>query len=90
MKNKNFLNVFNAVESSSGDGAKEAAYQAEREFLEGDISKAELNEALGIDENDFQEMAYKDDDGYWQVTGDVRKRKWDTWEEMAKEMGIEY
>lgn len=83
-------NVFNAIDLAQGDGAKEAAYQAERQFMEGDFSQAELNEALGINPGDFEEMAYKDDDGYWRVTGDVHNRKWDTWEEMAVAMGIEF
>jgi hypothetical protein len=81
------INVFQAIEFANGDGAKEAAYQAERQFMEDDFDKKEINEELGIEDDGFSEMYYKDDDGYWRITG--KDKKWDTYEEMCVENNID-
>lgn len=84
MKN---LNVFNAIGFHNGDGAKEAAYQAERQFIENDFDKNELKESLSQSDNDFNEMAYKDDDGFWRITG--KEIKFDTYEKLIEYVGHE-
>lgn len=77
MKRK--LNVFDAVDFVNGDIAKEAAHQAERQFIENDFEKEE--------EYSFTEMAYKDDDGYWRITG--VDKKFDSYEELSNHLGYE-
>jgi hypothetical protein len=66
-------NIFNAVDSADKHGiAVEALIQAEQQFMSGDFDDSELKEALGEDEG-FTQMAYKDDDGWWRVTGGTGK-----------------
>ena len=80
------MNVFEAEKFFGGDGAKEAAYQAEGQFMAGDYDKKELAEALG-EEDGFSEMCFKDDDGYWKITGNPRK--FDDYEALSKYLGYE-
>lgn len=62
-------NIFNAVDSADKHGiAVEALIQAEQQFMSGDFDASELNEDEG-----FTQMAYKDDDGWWRVTGGTGK-----------------
>ncbi len=81
------INVFNAIDFCNGEIAKEAACNAEQQFMEGNYDKAELKEAFGITDSNFREMIYKDDDGYWRITG--RSRTWDSYEGACLDNGIE-
>lgn len=67
--------IFNAIDSADKDGiAIEALMQAELQFLSGDYDQQELEDALKECERpDFSEMAYKDDFGFWRVTGVEKK-----------------
>lgn len=67
------INVFQAIDFVNGDIAKEAAYQAERQFMEGDFDKKEINEELGIEDDGFSEIYHKEDDGYWIITDKDKK-----------------
>lgn len=70
--------IFNAISSANPDGiAIEALTQAERQFLEDDYN---------LDEGDdgIREMVYKDDYGYYRITGS--NYKW-TLEEFEKQFG---
>lgn len=61
--------IFEAIDGADKDGiAIEAMIQAEHQFLCGDFTKDEIEEMYQEDVG-FQQMAYKDDDGYWRVTG---------------------
>lgn len=80
------MSVFQAEKFCGGDGAKEAAYQAEGQFMAGDYDKKELVEILN-EENEFSEMCFKDDDGYWKITGNLRK--FNDYEELSKYLGYE-
>lgn len=60
--------IFQAVESANKDGiAIEALIQAEHEFLLGDFDTEDIKEALGIDDDEFTGMCFKDDDGNWKT-----------------------
>jgi hypothetical protein len=68
----NRRNVFDALNSSSeGSIAKDTLFMAEEQYLKGEYDQKELD-ALE-DRDGFTAMAYKDDDGYWRVTGSSRK-----------------
>jgi len=61
-------NIWDAINDADKDGiAIEALHQVELEILNGEISPEEMA-SVKADEG-FTEMAYKDDDGYWRVTG---------------------
>jgi hypothetical protein len=67
--------IFQAVDNSPKDGiAIEALIQAEDQFMRNDFSKEDLNEIKKtLNTEGFDKMAYKDDDGYWRVTGILTK-----------------
>jgi len=65
--------IFEAVENADPDGIDiEALIQAETQFMLGEDIEDE-------DEDEYDDaihrMAYKDDDGYWVVTGNPKKYK---------------
>lgn len=80
------MSVFQAEKFCGGDGAKEAAYQAEGQYMAGDYDKKELAEILN-EEDGFSEMYYKDDDGYYRITGN--SKKFDDYEALSKYLGYQ-
>lgn len=73
---KSKMNIFEAVENTDPNGqAIEALIQAEMQFMEGNIGESE--------DEGFTQMAYKDDDGYWVVTG--KSQKYNSYDELLEE-----
>ena len=65
----NKKSIFQAVEQADPHGiAVEALIQAETQFMTNDFDSTELE-----DDDGFAQMAYKDDDGFWRVTGSKKK-----------------
>lgn len=65
--------VFQAVQTASVHGiAIEAIINAEEQFMNGDVTQDDMDELnahrYGHDDG-ITQMAYKNDDGMWQLTG---------------------
>ncbi len=74
------MNVFEAVQNANPDGiAIEAIIQAEEMFLRGEVTQEDIDEINGNTDG-INQMAFKDDDGYWRVTG--RLKKWESYEDL--------
>jgi hypothetical protein len=68
--------IFSALNSVDPNGiAIEAMLQAEADFLENGYEEEE--------DEGFSAMAYKDDDGYWRITG--WEKKWDDQESLMRD-----
>lgn len=68
--------IFQATDSVDRSSiAHEAMIQAETQFMENDFDREDLGEDRG-----FSAMAYKDDDGYYRVTG--FPKRYTSWEEL--------
>lgn len=78
------MNIFDAVERANPNGiAIEALIQAEMEYMSADYDAQEVYDILNPDSNGFTKMAYKDDEGYWRVTGS--NKKYDEYDDLYKD-----